>query len=318
MTTPWVSALTIGKGRDAHLKNLIKGFCEQTRLPDELIIGVMDNVPYADLPDAPFPILQVGVSGDDLPLAAARNRVADTAQGDHLLFVDIDCIPNPQFVADCIDHLSAEAGLMMGEVVYLPKGATAGELDFPRFDALGKQHPDRQGPPPQGRRRCNDYRCFWSLNFAMSKADWRASGGFDTRYVGYGGEDTDFGRTLDAKQIPIWWAKGAKVYHQYHTHAMPPVHHIHSVLRNAEMFADKWGRRTMEHWLRAFRLMGLIEDTDTGLQIVRQPGEADFALCAQQSDEPFATTRRTLDTLEHGDWRVADRKRGQDASWAAE
>ncbi|MFP7673998.1 glycosyltransferase family 2 protein [Marivita sp. S0852] len=318
MNTPTVSALTIGKGRQAHLENVIKGFCKQTYLPDELIIGVMDQDPYADLPNAPFPILQVRVPGDALPLAAARNCVADTAQGDHMLFVDVDCIPHPDFVADCIDHLSGQTGLIMGEVAYLPKGATSGGMNFDAFDRVGQRHPDRQGPPPHGLRRCNDYRCFWSLNFAISKDDWRASGGFDTRYVGYGGEDTDFGRTLDARAIPIWWAKGAKVYHQYHPHAMPPVHHIHSVLRNAEVFADKWGHRTMEHWLRAFRLMGLIDDTEDGLQVVRLPDDRDFALCAQQSDEPFATTRRTLDTLEHGDWRIADRKRGQDASWAAE
>ncbi|WP_237763612.1 glycosyltransferase family 2 protein, partial [Falsirhodobacter sp. alg1] len=76
-------------------------------------------------------------------------------------------------------------------------------------------------------------------------------GGFDERFTGYGGEDTDFGKTLSMAGQRIGWIAGAKVYHQYHPHHMPPVHHLHSVVRNAELFAEKWGYRTMEHWLYA-------------------------------------------------------------------
>ena len=54
----------------------------------------------------------------------------------------------------------------------------------------------------------------------------------------------------------------------------------------------------MEHWLHGFRLMGLIESTRTGLKIIREPDEADFALCRQRPDMPYANTRRVLDQLE--------------------
>ena len=55
--------------------------------------------------------------------------------------------------------------------------------------------------------------------------------------------------------MELFWVRGAKAYHQYHPHHMPPVHHLDSVLSNAEYFRSKWGQPTMQHWLRAFRLM---------------------------------------------------------------
>lgn len=299
MTT--VSALTISAGRERHLRNVILGFEAQHHRPDELIVGVMQEAPYEDLPATSFPIRQLLVPGDELPLAAARNAVAAAATGDVLVFVDVDCIPHPELVADYTAACESRSGLMMGEVGYLPGGATDGGIDFQRFETVAVRHSDRQGPPPSGISPCEDYRCFWSLNFALDLQTWEASGGFDERFVGYGGEDTDFGRTLSERGIPLWWLKGARVFHQYHPHCMPPIHQIASVIRNAELFASKWGHRTMEHWLYAFRMMGLIEPARNGLRIVREPDEADYALCSQMAHMPYANTRRVIDILDAAD-----------------
>lgn len=293
-----ISALTIAAGRAEHLRHVVAGFQAQSVPPDELIIGVMQEAPYDDLPATDFPVRQIFVTGPELPLAAARNAVAGAASGDLLVFVDVDCIPHPDLVSDYLSHSRQQPGLLMGEVGYLPGRATAGGLDYDLFERLSVRHSDRQGPPAGGRARCEDYRCFWSLNFAIDRASWMASGGFDDRFVGYGGEDTDFGRTLEDLGIPIFWIRGAKVYHQYHPHCMPPIHQVRSVVRNAELFASKWGHRTMEHWLYAFRLMGLIENTRDGIRILRDPDEADFALCSQMEDMPYASTRRVIDKLD--------------------
>ena len=131
-------------------------------------------------------------------------------------------------------------------------------------------------------------------------------------YYGYGGEDTDFGRTLDDREIGIWWMRGARVYHQYHPHHMPPIHQVASVIRNAEHFADRWGHRTMEHWLHGFRMMGLIEHSRDGLRILRAPTDADYALCRQEPDMPYANTRRVLDRLQGADGGQNDRARAQE------
>ena len=305
--SPAVSVLTIARGRDEHLANVVLGLCRQTLPPRELVVGVMQDSLY-DLPTAPFPIRQIRVRvTGELPLAAARNAVANAARGEVLAFVDVDCIPAPTLVADYAREARSGEGVMMGEVLYLPDGATGGEWDYDAFDAVAEKHVDRAGPPEGARGLCDDYRCFWSLNFALHRDDWARSGGFDERYVGYGGEDTDFGKSLAADGIPIWWIRGARTYHQYHPHAMPPIQHVASVVRNAELFGEKWGHRTMEHWLYAFKEMGLIDEPDGRLRVIGAPRPEHEELCNQQRHMPYASTNRVLKILE-------ERKSGREIS----
>ncbi|UWQ21318.1 glycosyltransferase family 2 protein [Jannaschia sp. W003] len=302
MTHPATSVLTLASGRAEHLANVVRGLRNQTEAPLELVVGVMQDDLY-DLPETDFPIRQIRVGGDHaLPLAAARNAVAREARGEVLAFVDVDCIPAPTLVADYARQARAGAGCFMGEVMYLPGGANAPGWTYRGFDAVAEKHSDRAGPPEGETAPCTDYRCFWSLNFAIHREDFARSGGFDERYQGYGGEDTDFGKTLDHVGLPISWVRGAKVYHQYHPHAMPPVHHMDSVIANAERFRDKWGYRTMEHWLYAFELMGLIEKRGhwptEDVIVLRRPNAADEALCRQQSHMPYANTTRVIRQLQ--------------------
>ncbi|UWR24185.1 glycosyltransferase [Sulfitobacter sp. S190] len=299
-----VSALTLARGRSAHLANVIRGLNQQTCPPAELVIAVMQETLYTDLPDADFPIRQIKVTGTELPLSRARNIVAKHAKFDTLVFLDVDCIPAPELIADYASLVEPGAGLFMGEVMYLPAGATDAGWTFAEFDEVAVRHSDRQGPPVARTKPCGDYRCFWSLNFAIHRADWDISGGFDEDFVGYGGEDTDFGRTLEDRGVAISWLRGARVYHQYHEHCMPPVHHISSILRNTEIFGQKWGHRTMEHWLRAFRLMGLVDDTPDGLRQIREPSRAQIDLCFQQKHMPFASSGQVLQLLEENAARV--------------
>lgn len=293
-----ISVVTLAKGRPEHLVNLVKGLSESTQAPAELIVAVMQDQAY-DLPPAPFPVRQMHIVADALPLAAARNAAARAAVGEHLIFLDMDCIPVPELVADYAGFLDTHDALLMGEVLYLPGGATDGDWSTDAFAAVAVKHSDRRGPPAEGVEICTDYRCFWSLNFAMRRSTFLRLGGFDERYVGYGGEDTDFGKTLDQAGVAIAWVKGARAYHQYHPHHMPPVHHIDSVVRNAELFEAKWGYRTMGHWLHAFRLMGLVDDTPgRPVRILRRPEAHDLALTGQQSHQPYANTASVIRTLE--------------------
>jgi GT2 family glycosyltransferase len=118
-----ISVVTLAGGRPDHLRNVVTGLARQTMQPTGLIVAVIQDTPY-DLPEAPFPIRQMMVSGPHLPLAAARNAAAKAAVGDKLVFLDMDCIPTPDLVADYDRFLTEEDGLLMGEVMYLPGGAT--------------------------------------------------------------------------------------------------------------------------------------------------------------------------------------------------
>jgi GT2 family glycosyltransferase len=293
-----VSVVTLAKGRPAHLRNVLLGLERQSQAPAEFIVAVMQDAPY-DLPEVGLPVRQILVPGTELPLAAARNRGVAAATGDVVVFLDVDCIPAPDLVADYARGLAELDGLLMGEVLHLPERATAGDWTCEAFAAVAERHSDRRGPPAAGLEICHDYRCFWSLNFAIRRATFLATGGFDERYTGYGGEDTDFGKVLDQAGIPIAWMKGGLAYHQYHPHHMPPVHHLDSVVRNAELFEAKWGYRTMGHWLYAFKVMGLIDDTpDRPIRILRRPEADDFALTGQQSHQPYSNSASVIRFLE--------------------
>ena len=292
-----ISICTLAFGRQEHLANLVRALCQSTRVPDELVIAVMQDEPYT-LPKTDFPVRQIMLGSSGIPLAEARNRAAAEASGDLLVFLDVDCIPHPALVEDYARNAAQLDGVLMGEVSYLPDGATKDGIDYAAFERVGVRHSERAGPPVTPARPCEDYRCFWSLNFAVTKEDFAASGGFDGSFVGYGAEDTDFARTVATSGIPIWWVRGAKAYHQYHPHHMPPVHHLDSVLANNWRFIEKWGEPTMQHWMRAFVLMGLIERRGDGWVKLRDPSEDDLALTRQQADQPYASSATVLDWLE--------------------
>ena len=305
-----VSVCTLAHGRETHLANLVRGLNHSTRPPAELIVAVMQESRY-ELPSSGFPVRQIVLGNSGICLAEARNRAAAKASGDLLVFLDVDCIPAPRLIEDYAAAAAANDGVLMGEVGYLPKGATDDGIDYSLFERLAVKHSERAGPPVEAVGRCGDYRCFWSLNFALSAATFREIGGFDPRYVGYGGEDTDFGRTLVSKGVELWWVRGARAYHQYHMHHMPPVHHLDSVIQNAQIFAQKWGEPTMQHWLRAFRLMGLIAPDGNGGWIkLKDADEADLALTRQQEHQPYASSALVLEQLE------AQSSRGNAASRA--
>ena len=68
----------------------------------------------------------------------------------------------------------------------------------------------------------------------------------------------------------------------------------------------------MQHWLRAFTLMGLIRrDGDTWTKL-REPGEAELALTQQQEDEPYASSNDVLAWLE-----ARETERGKERSTAS-
>ncbi|GMM93382.1 glycosyltransferase family 2 protein [Qipengyuania sp. MTN3-11] len=293
-----ISVCTLAHGRDEHLQYLVRGLNHSRRPPCELVVAAMQDRRY-ELPETGFPIRQIVLGTDAICLAKARNVAAEHARGEMLVFLDVDCIPAPSLIQDYAAALALEDGIFMGEVGYLPSGATVGGIDFETFEELAVEHSERAGPPPGFLGSCEDYRCFWSLNFAMRKATFAQLGGFDEDYVGYGGEDTDFGRVATSNGVPLWWVRGAKAYHQYHKHHMPPVHHLDSVLANAAVFARKWGHSTMDHWLRAFSLMGLIEsDGSGGWRKLRDPSEAHLALTRQQEHQPYASSAWVLEKLE--------------------
>ncbi|MEF2549888.1 galactosyltransferase-related protein [Aurantimonas sp. A2-1-M11] len=254
-----VSVLTLTRNRRAHLLNLMESLGRQSRRPDELVIACMQPETEADLPEIGIPVRQILVPGDALPLAAARNRAAEAAIGETLVFLDVDCIASSGLVARFTEACSQQDGLFLGEVLYLPGGALGSGLDYAQLDAVGIPHPSKPAMPRTGLRREPDTGEFWGLSFAVRKTTWHRLGGMDERFVGYGGEETDLAARLDPAGVPLFWTAGARAYHQHHRVHVPPLPHFDAILANARRFRAKHGRWCMDYWLGQFAERGLID-----------------------------------------------------------
>jgi len=263
-----VSVLTIVRGRSSHLANLIAGLNRQKRLPDELVIAWMQEAP-SPLPETRFPVRSVLVPGDPMPLAAARNRAVEAARGEQLILLDVDCIP----AAGLVERYAATAdaaGVRLGDVLYLPPGEVE-RIDDAALDRIGVRHPAKPELAEDEIRATPSHGELWGLSFALSAADWRRAGGMDERYIGYGGEETDFAARLERAGVTMAWVGGARAYHQHHPIHIPPLQHFDAILRNARLFHATWGRWCMDYWLGQFAERGLIAIDDAALTVVRAP-----------------------------------------------
>ena len=258
-----VAVVTTVTGRHQHLLRQREGLAEGTQPPDLHVLAVMGDPSVREILGAGGPpsiIIDIPTDGHRLPLAAARNSgaaAAIAADADNLVFLDVDCIPDPQLVERYVAQtVTGEPALWCGPVCYLPPPPESG---YDLIDLrVGRQgHPARPVPVDNRVLRNGDHRLFWSLSFAVSVETWYALGGFCADYRGYGGEDTDFGATAQARGIPLHWVGGAWAYHQYHPTNEPPTQHLDDIIANAGIFFDRWGWWPMEGWLDEFRARGL-------------------------------------------------------------
>lgn len=206
---------------------------------------------------------------EELPLAAARNLGVATARehgADAVVLLDVDCLPHPAMIGDyarALEELGTETAVVSGRVKYLPEGMTEADYTPQRAHELGRDHPARV--VPEGTTLVpGDPRMLWSLSLATTVESWARIGGFDERYVGYGGEDTDFGQRLAAAHGVMWWSGLACVYHQHHPTVIPPVQHAAAIARNANLFRSTWGFDPMDGWLAQLREMGHLTWSEGG------------------------------------------------------
>lgn len=273
--TAKLSVCTIVRGREAHLANLALGLAGQLVPPDELVIAYMQAEAHP-LPDGlPFEVRPTFCDDDPMPLAAARNAAAEAATGDVLIFLDVDCVPSPTLVMAYALALQDTDACLMGEVFYLPEGATSG-ADVGTLDRAGTRHPSKPVPPETGLAPEPDYGELWGLSFALRTDTFAALGGLDERFTGYGAEETDFARKLEAASVPLMRCGGARAYHQHHAVHTPPLHHFGDIVRNAQVFRAKWGDWPMDYWLGQFERDGLIARDGARIDVLREPSPAEI------------------------------------------
>jgi GT2 family glycosyltransferase len=266
-----ISVLTIVHQRKAALLNLIEGLERATVKPAELVIVFMNEDEYI-LPVTSFPLsIYKIVRQGHLLLAEARNLAAVNATHEHLVFLDVDCIPGPDLLSAYAEAFEREDYLWTGPVHYLDKNATTDKDLFSSLNNWSKPDKIRDLATPI------TYELFWSLNFGCTKTVFELIGGFDNTFEGYGAEDTDFSFSARKNGVIISWVN-APAYHQYHPSYDPPLNHLANIVSNAKTFRRKWGVWPMMGWLRKFELGGYISWNDDALIIEQLPTDKDIEL----------------------------------------
>jgi GT2 family glycosyltransferase len=261
------AVVTLVHGRHQHLRLQHDALSKSTLTPDHYVIVAIDDPYPAQWRPRPMRphVVELDSAGSSLPLAAARNLGARTALemgADVVIFLDVDCVPSPGLVAGYVAaayRADTRNDLLCGPVAYLPPPPPDGyQLDS--IATLAAPHPVRPAPSPETVvRSAGDHHLFWSSSFALRQELWKALGGFDEAYVGYGAEDTDFGQRALRAGVTLAWVGSARAYHQHHPVNDPPVEHLDDTVRNANLFHDRWGFWPMQGWLDEFVARGLIE-----------------------------------------------------------
>ena len=255
-----VGLATLAAGRPSHLRRQAQAVAGLRGLARYVVVN-MDAEPVA-IPGAR--VVHLPGAPGRLPLAAARNRaIAELADCELVVLLDVDCLPTSDLVTRyraAGRELGDRPGLLCGPVGYLdgPTEAAGGAL-LDRADAAAlrraRERVIRQFPAA-GIRREPRHELFWSLSCALTPATHAAIGGFDEAYEGYGAEDTDYGLRAREAGIGLWFVAGAWAYHQHH----PPsgarsVPELGALVANCGRFHARWG-----FWPMGDRLTELVRE----------------------------------------------------------
>jgi GT2 family glycosyltransferase len=260
MSAAATSVLTPARGRGDHLANLLAGLRRARRAPCELIVGWMGGAdPEPVLAgNAPFRRRAVAIPGAELPLARARNDLANAARGELLVFLDVDCVPSAGLLDAFTAALAEHDALAVGRTFYLPPEAGGDEAEA-RLRELAREPPQRArlfGPEPTVDEH---HELFWSLNFAVRRSTFLETiGGFDEGYEGYGIEDTDFGLRARERGVPLAWCGQALAFHQYHEPTRHRPDQLRALVANAKRFQRTWGSWPARGWLEELAGRGLV------------------------------------------------------------
>jgi glycosyltransferase involved in cell wall biosynthesis len=208
-----VSVIVATYNRPDALAAVLSGLRDQTDTSFEVIVADDGSGPATRAVVSSFssicehPIVHVWHEDQGFRLSAIRNRAAVKARGDYLVFIDGDCIPRPDFVAQ--HRALAERGWMVaGNRVLLAEKMTHDILqqgiavqhwamsDWRRARRAG--HINRTGPlrylPLGTLRKLGSKR--WQrvrgCNMAVWKSDLLRVNGFEEAFEGWGHEDSDF------------------------------------------------------------------------------------------------------------------------------
>lgn len=177
--------------------------------------------------------------------AANRNRGAKAAQGEWLIFLDDDCLPQPTFLSAYIEaiHKNPDYRIFEGRTL----------TDRPQLRM------DEEAP-------YNDHGGYlWSCNFLIQKKLFLDLGGFCELYPYACMEDVDFREQLKARNLKFLFVPEATVIHPWRSIA-PDAKFLKMRLISHAIFLDRYphlnpsffkaARTNLREWVRLFFVEG--------------------------------------------------------------
>ena len=222
------------------LKLCLESLATQTDRDFEIIIAddgsTQSTTQLIDSYKNTLPITHLWQEDEGFRKTKILNQAIATAQGDYLIFLDGDCIVQPDFV-ERHRQLAQKGYLVTGSRVLLNEKLTQDLLswktwDFTQFRSQllrnrlsGQMNKLLPLLVKLGNGSWRDYKKFvWrrikGCNMACWKADAQAIGGFDETMTGWGHEDADFVFRLQRHHIKrksgSWSTEVFHLFHQIH------------------------------------------------------------------------------------------------------
>ncbi|MBG6122197.1 glycosyltransferase family 2 protein [Corynebacterium aquatimens] len=198
LKTPAVSVIIPHYNNPSMLEHVIAGVRAQDYGgPIEIIVADdgSDTLP-TPIEDERVPVTVVGQENLGFRAAAARNLGASHATGEVLAFLDGDTIPDPGYLSAVVPHVTSDS-----RAVVVGARRTGPERTEPEWlrDAWRQTNNLRRGDD-------TSWRYIISSVLTCSRPFFWQVGGFDATFIGYGGEDWEFGFRA--------WNAGATFVHE--------------------------------------------------------------------------------------------------------
>jgi len=172
-----------------------------------------------------MPIKFTSHAHDGFRLSRCRNEGVLASSADYLLFTDGDCILASEHLSFHLTH--RRRGFVMGGSCYRLDAESSEMLSVDRIRSgdLFSVVPPREARRVHWKRiRAKAYELFRVSmrprlpggNLGVWRSDFERVNGFDENYVGWGMEDKDFQRRLEAIGVRCRFVAGASIYHLWH------------------------------------------------------------------------------------------------------
>ncbi|AEV32109.1 glycosyl transferase [Owenweeksia hongkongensis DSM 17368] len=213
------SLITVVKDEHTHLAKLLHGLLISTHTPAEIIlVNVGNNITLPEV--TPVGVIKVILDNtdEDISLAAARNAGVRAARYDHLIFLDVDCIPSSSFVENILEIMQHTDGLVMGQPRLIEENI---DNHFTEQDLLkvSKDHPETS-PIKIALHKENDYSLFRSLCFGVNRKRFEELLAFDGNGENAELSDSEIGNRACKIGIPFY-RSNTPVYQQFKTIPTP-------------------------------------------------------------------------------------------------